>query len=1139
MASTNTNTGNSNLLSTDIYDVSGFLDRVRSDNIADLDETNSMVGIFGYMNEMFSQSLQNTLIYTAETSNEAIPTRAKFTKNVINHAMNLSITNIYAKPACMTLMIYLPISYVEQNFVEINEVSGRARFILDRKIPFMIGDFEFHLDYDVIINRIKNPQGNYVYTAMYDLFETGTSVIKQANPLSDIRNPYITTLIQTRLDGRNYIAFSARLHQVSLYEVQKTILTNNSIENKAVTFDIGDQLASFDVDVVENGVTTHLTPIYAGLLDYTIEDGSWCYYEFISEHTIRVLFNKDSYVPGLNADVIVNVQLCQGSSGNFTYTESFRTSLKSDRFNDYNGMYAYIFPLMNGMSTGGKDKKSITDLRRIIPREASSRGAIINTTDLQNFFNSIDDYECKLYFKKKRDNQFERMYYAYLLMKKDGFVIPTNTLPLKLSQSDFKGFAGNNNLVLSPGTIFYYYDHGTDTDNAYATLEPPVYQEGLDEDLYPNPMTVNADGQLVRVFEYMSPFLITIDDDLISSYLMTMMNENKTFQFLSINTDSDLQFIATNMNWTRKFIGSNDAYYDYNYTMTMDFTQNTSSNYDLVLWHKDDNGDMVFDDVRIKVIMVFYTDETDNTPYRYVEGTLTEYTGDVYTFTFNIGTDDIMDLNNRINVTGVYNAKPEAYQLSSDMDSSHGYMNANTYAKIFIMADFGTKAGDTKDGIAITAENEEIILYGEDGIGNRSEIESIIPTRDDLIDAFLDNEIYVDKNGKQYSVVSIMRAKPEYMAQVTAYNGNDQETNVAILRYLRNNKDSDFVQNILLKDEDVISIIESYNYIDLSRYTVCNTMAVDNGIDFYHDYSPMMRSTITVNAVQETDDDGNLLFKEITRTDSLGNTYTEYKPIYKINDNNTYYYDYTIDRIPMVANGYLDSEEAMQEYISYLEERRKYITECLYVLEDTFDIDLKFFNTFGPAKMFYYNIPESENYRVMVATKTLKVLSSTVDEDDENALVGTLKYADQVQVTKVKGQWGYILAPYEGWIKLADTSKLINYLDNVALKFEWALEAETSADKYIDSAIIDDIKEYIEDINEVNEIHIPNIITLITNNYREQLVYFQFLDVNGYGQSCQHLYLDDKIEADICPEFLNVETIKDGIYKPNINITIY
>ena len=104
---------------------------------------------------------------------------------------------------------------------------------------------------------------------------------------------------------------------------------------------------------------------------------------------------------------------------------------------------------------------------------------------------------------------------------------------------------------------------------------------------------------------------------------------------------------------------------------------------------------------------------------------------------------------------------------------------------------------------------------------------------------------------------------------------------------------------------------------------------------------------------------------------------------------------------------------------------------------------------------------------------------------------------------------------------------------------KFALEAQTSADKYVSDDIIIDIKEYIEDINEINELHIPNIITLITNNYREQLVYFEFLDVNNYGAACQHLYLNEQISADICPEFLNIATTVDGTNQPNITIAVY
>ena len=1127
---TNTNTNNNIELSSDIYDVSGFLDQIRQNNIPNLNETSSMIGIFGYMNEMFSQSLQNTLIVTSETSNEAIPTRAKFTKNIINHAMNLGITDIFAKPATMSMMIYLPLSYIEKNFVELDQATGKAKFILDNKVPIYIDKYEYHLDYDVIITRIRNPQGKYIYTAIYDLFEDDTINIKQDNPLSNISNPYVTTILQANIDNNNYIAFAANLHQIEMIETSTNILTDNFIENKSVTFDFEDQLASFDIDVDDNGIITHLTPIYMGLLDNTMEDGKWCYYEFIDEHTIRVIFNRDSYIPKLNSVVNINIKLCSGSSANFTYNNTFRTSLKSEKYNDYNGMYAIIQPLQNGLSYGGKDKKSISDLKKIIPREASSRGAIINTTDLQNFFNSINDDICRVYFKKKRDNQFERMYYSYLLMKKDGFIYPTNTLNLRIKQDDFSPFAKNNNLVISPGTKFYYYNHGTDVANDYATIEKPNYEVGLDPDKYPFPMTINKDGNLVRVFEYISPFLISIDEDLVSTYMMTLMNENKLYKFSSINIDSDVQFIATNMNWRRSYI-SNDSIYDNKYILDVDVIQNNDSDYKLVTYHTDDNDNKVFDDVRIKVIMVLYTDDTETTPYKYIEAELYDINDVLYKFKFTFYTDDYIDLGNRINIIGVYNTKPEEFQSIESLKDSHGYMNKNTFAKIFIMADFGVKVGDIINGI--TATTNIIKTYGTNG--NRTEIEKIIPTKNDIINAYLSNKINSTKDNKLNSIISIIKSNPEYVEAVKNYNKNDLITEDAIINYIKNNRNSNIIQDRILKNDTVKAIIDSYNYVDLERYTVCNTLTLDGGLDFYHDYSQIMRSSVTVDNIPVTDKDGNIIYKEISRRDTYGYKYTEYKPIWLTNENNIPIYNYSINRVPMIKNGFLDSEEMVQEYIYSLEERRKYINECLLLLEDTFDIDLKFFNTYGPSKMFYYDIPSSQNYKVKVTVKRTNVYRNTLNEID---VIDILPFGTELLITKVNGQWGYN-PTYDGWIKLLDTTKLVNYIDNVALNFKFALQTQTSADKYITNNIVTDIKEYIEDISSINELHIPNIITLITNNYRNQLIYFEFLGINEYGSACQHLYLNEKIEADICPEFLNIEISDDGTQQPLIDILTY
>ena len=1156
---TNTNTSNNSasssdiILSTDFYDIYDFVDNIRRNNVDDVDDTAAITGIFGYMNENFAQSLQNTLIAISETSNETIPTRAKFSKNVIAHALNLGITKLCATPACMTLMIYLPLKYVEANMKE-STGSTKSTFVFDKDIPIYIGEHEYHVDYDIIISKVTRDKVDY-YSAMYDLFESKTTTLKQKNPISNITNPYINTLAKYTIDKVEYIMFSVKVHQVSNVYVNKDILTNTTIENKAITFTFDDQLAAFDIDVEENDKTIHLTPVYSGLIDYTVEDGNWCYYEYLDENTIRIKFDNDSYVPGMNASVRVNIKRTEGSAGNITYTDTFRQSMISEKNNNYNGMYMIITPLQNGISNGGKDKKSIKDLKKIIPREASSRGAIINTTDLLNFFNSINDTDCKLYFEKKRDNPFERLYYAHMLMRKNSYVYPTNTLNLKIFQDDFNGNAKNNNLSITPGTVIYYYDHGSDTDNDFCTIkkEDIEFVELEDNENSNIKYTTNVDGDIVRVFEYICPFLITIDEDLITSYLLTIVKNNKSFTFDSINTAAELQFVATNMDWNRKFIytdsNGNSKVYDNKYTMDVSVTQNNNIDYGLIKYTIDGNGDMVINDVRIKMYMVLYVDDTDSTPYRYIEADLDSYDSGafIYNFKFTLETDDFMDLNNRINIKNVKNAKPEAFQSLDEIPSSHGYMNKNTFARIYILADFGVKVGDRlSDGT--TATQDQIILYGEDGNGNKTEFEKIIPAKEDIINQFLANNIQIEKDSL-INVVNIIRNNEDYLAEVKKYNEGtiyaDKESQKAILNYLNANKNSDFVQNTLLEDPLSIEVINNYNYENLSRYTMCNTFTIDDGIDFYYDYSEMMSSNVSIQQIQETTEDGDPLYYETNHIDSFGTPYKELSAIYKTNSDGDPIYNYTIKRIPMIKNGFLYTESRMKEFVYDLEERRKYIVECLDVLEDTFGIDLKFFNTFGPSRRFYYEEPNASTYKARVIVTKANVLSTiTGNEDDEDNILTSVFAGETVMIEKIKGQWGRITVGINGgyvtgWIKLSNVSRLATYIDNVALSMKFAMQVQSSTDKSCANNIVLDVKDYIEDINNITELHAPNIITLITNNYREQLIYFEFLDTNGYGVGCQHLYLDTNKDVEITPEFLNIATKEDGTDLPDINITVY
>ena len=55
-----------------------------------------------------------------------------------------------------------------------------------------------------------------------------------------------------------------------------------------------------------------------------------------------------------------------------------------------------------------------------------------------------------------------------------------------------------------------------------------------------------------------------------------------------------------------------------------------------------------------------------------------------------------------------------------------------------------------------------------------------------------------------------------------------------------------------------------------------------------------------------------------------------------------------------------------------------------------------------------------------------------------------------------------------------------------------------------------------------------NLVTEITNKYREFLIFFEFVDINGYGPGYEHLYAMAMPNNIITPEFLNVAALKDG-----------
>ena len=334
----NTNNTSEKKLTTDLYEIADYVGEIQSENMDGVSKDTLMLGIFGYMREVFSQTLQNTIIMASEFANEGIATKAKFEKNVIAHALGLGITSINAVPAQME--VYL--TFIEDEII--NALGGGSGdFIFDRDNQIFFDELEFHPDYDIIIRRVRLSNGKFTYTAMYDMQGDGI----YENPISDITNPYLTPPVVVKVNGTCYLLVYCLLRQVEKMDVYKKVLSDNTISSKTVNFTFDNQLAGFDVDVVNTNGTTHLTPVYEGLSSSGTKY-PYVWYTYLDADNIRIKFDRNSYYPRINSDVEIHLQTTQGERGNFTWnsasTDYPKFFFSSDRLG-YTNIFVEVRPV--------------------------------------------------------------------------------------------------------------------------------------------------------------------------------------------------------------------------------------------------------------------------------------------------------------------------------------------------------------------------------------------------------------------------------------------------------------------------------------------------------------------------------------------------------------------------------------------------------------------------------------------------------------------------------------------------------------------------------------------------------------------------------------------------------------------------
>ena len=772
-------------ISNDIYDIVESVNNLQKRYIVDEDEATLALGIYGFLADTESKKIQTSVIMTGKLGNEMFPTRAQLTKNVLTHAIYNNIPDINAVPAQMMINLGVKVN-------DIDQFAINNKFTIDCSAPMFIGSYEFHFDYDIIITRNDistdpdNP--NYVYSAQYDMSEE--------NKLSNVLNQYLKQPFVIRIGNDYYIMLQALARQYSINETQDKITSSSLIENKTFIFDYDNQLAWFDVYVTDyDGNEKRLTPLLYGENIDGVED--FCWYLFLDDNTIRITFDSRSIVPVLNSNIRVKAYTTLGSSGNFKYTkfdkmsEGYFLDINSTKYN-YT-ISCYMVAVTD--SENGNDRKTKAQLQKLIPKAAMSRGSLTTETDINNYFNLIDDENNRLVLRKKVDNQLNRVWYGYFLLKdQDGNIIPTNTIDIQISNiSEYIVLDDSGKYILPAGTMIRY--------NTAAQVG-----EVIDESEIPEPYTAEYYDPVYYYYTTIYNIIIC-PDPLFTGYTSTIIDKDSFFKFDDVNQKAPFQFVANRCNFRRKLL-EEQSKYRFEFAIAQSIINDEYITYDNSSYSSEDESEVYnAETVNVKTILVLYNEDQ---PYRWLECKFNKCNQDsmIFYFSADLTTDNTLDSSDKLKLlsTEEFPLMVAGYSDSSN----YGYFNPDIKAKLYVLTKF--------------AEEEEDI--------ERLGIDEII---DGAFPEYTATNVYEVDGGLQIykHFTNIVNSRID----ITSNTVVDQSQNISygimglpVVGYHYIYRGEDYVQYLF------DAIYERKSYIDYCLNLVENNMNID--FKFFNTYGP-------------------------------------------------------------------------------------------------------------------------------------------------------------------------------------------------------------------------------------------------------------------------------------------------------------
>lgn len=436
----------------DNYSIKEFATNVLVDKyFPEIDPNLRTAGMIGFTTEQIANLSEDAFNTGTVLFRETFPNRAQVSESIYSHAAIFQISDIFSKAASCTFLLVLEEAAIIENMQDdYDKETGMYYFYIDKNTTiYLKGTIPFTIDYDIqlkVVRKKTTKRDEYLFAASYIMDEYKNSI----SPLID---PYI----KIRRSNDGYIALEILCHQCTRKVEYEPILTNSVINYPTIDILINGKLAGFDILYKTVEDSDYTTQLQKQVVYSQPSSQPFCYYTMKDEKTLRLTFNsKDGFFsPSFSSELKIILYLTLGEDGVFEIYKGDEISIITDDTTyAYGSNYIVAAKPMTG-SLDGKDEISIDGLQALAVQGYRTATALTTEPDLMSFFSNFKyTYgNSEVLFIKKRDDVYERIFSAFLVMRKNSFIFNTNTLNLKMNLSELSN-PEETIYILEPGILF-------------------------------------------------------------------------------------------------------------------------------------------------------------------------------------------------------------------------------------------------------------------------------------------------------------------------------------------------------------------------------------------------------------------------------------------------------------------------------------------------------------------------------------------------------------------------------------------------------------------------------------------------------------------------------------------------------------